>query len=100
MTAVPDEETLCSLRNSVEALLRQAQAALTFSKDPGDIKRACDALSEILRTWHVLDNHVSSSVRGLLQLVRQNCGHPNASRGYNERDGSWMNPCPTCGASG
>jgi hypothetical protein len=35
----------------------------------------------------------------MLVLVRSGCRHEKAQRGYNERDGSWMNPCPHCGAS-
>lgn len=35
----------------------------------------------------------------MLQHVRMGCKHENAKRGYNERDGSWMNPCPHCGHS-
>lgn len=38
--------------------------------------------------------------RTMLAMVRKGCDHKNAQRGYNERDGSWMNPCPHCGASG
>ena len=24
------------------------------------------------------------------------CNHPGQETGYNERDGSWANPCPIC----
>ena len=27
------------------------------------------------------------------------CPHPGQKTGYNERDGSWANPCPVCGES-
>ena len=27
------------------------------------------------------------------------CKHPGQKTGYNERDGSWANPCPVCGQS-
>lgn len=27
------------------------------------------------------------------------CTHPGQKTGYNERDGSWANPCPVCGES-
>ena len=94
-----DEEALRPLRAAVDALLQRAQAALTLSKEPADIKRACDDLRELLRVWNALDSHVTSSMSGLLQLVRKNCKHPDAARGYNERDGSWMSPCPICGES-
>ena len=39
-----------------------------------------------------------------LKLLRQavkhyqdQCDHAGQKTGYNERDGSWGNPCPTCG---
>ncbi len=99
MTNVLDEEATRPLREAMEALLQRAQGALTFSKQPDDIKRASDTLREILRMWSALDGHFSASVRGLLDLVQRNCKHPAATRGYNERDGNWMNPCPTCGRS-
>lgn len=37
--------------------------------------------------------------RTMLEAVRKGCEHKDAKRGYNERDGSWMNPCPHCGDS-
>jgi hypothetical protein len=30
---------------------------------------------------------------------QQYCKHEGQQTGYNERDGSWGNPCPTCGYS-
>lgn len=30
---------------------------------------------------------------------QQQCKHPGQQTGYNERDGSWANPCPVCGHS-
>jgi len=96
---ITDEEALRPLRAAVDTLLQRAQAALTFSTEPTEIKRACDDLRELLRVWNAMANHVSSSVSGLLQLVRKNCTHPGAVYGHNERDGSWMSPCPICGES-
>ena len=94
-----NEEVFQHLRAGADALLQLAQNALTFSKEPGDIKRACDDLRDLLRGWTTLDKHVDSTVRGLLQLVQKNCAHQGAQHGYNERDGNWMSPCPTCGES-
>ncbi len=41
-----------------------------------------------------------------LKLLRQavrhyqsQCDHRGQKTGHNERDGSWGNPCPTCGYS-
>lgn len=33
---------------------------------------------------------------GIEHYERQ-CDHAGQKTGYNERDGSWANPCPTCG---
>lgn len=35
--------------------------------------------------------------RKLIRMVREGCPHTGAETGFNERDGSWMNPCPHCG---
>jgi len=94
-----NEEALRVVREAVNELLKRAQAALTFSTESADIKRACDDLRELLRAWDLLDDSVRSSVGGVLQIVRNNCKHPDAKRGYNERDGDWMSPCPVCGES-
>lgn len=99
MTNVFDEEALRPLRDAMNALLQRAQAALTFSNQPDDIKRASDTLRAMLLMWRELDGHFSASVGGLLDMVQRNCKHPNAQRGFNERDGNWMSPCPTCGMS-
>lgn len=32
-----------------------------------------------------------------LLLVQSQCAHNGAQRGHNDRDGSWMAQCPTCG---
>jgi len=37
--------------------------------------------------------------RQMLSMVREGCDHKGAQTGYNDRDGSWMNPCPHCGLS-
>lgn len=36
--------------------------------------------------------------KGLDHYMSQ-CKHPGQKTGYNERDGSWANPCPVCGES-
>lgn len=38
-------------------------------------------------------------LRNLLTMVQRGCKHPGQQTGYNERDGSWANPCPVCGES-
>lgn len=37
--------------------------------------------------------------REMLRLVRKGCKHEGAERGFNDRDGSWMNACPHCRAT-
>lgn len=34
-----------------------------------------------------------------LRHYQRTCKHPGQKTGYNERDGSWANPCPVCGES-
>jgi hypothetical protein len=34
-----------------------------------------------------------------VEHYRSFCTHPGQKTGYNERDGSWANPCPVCGES-
>ena len=38
-------------------------------------------------------------LRTALDVYRRQCKHIGQKTGYNERDGSWGNPCPTCGYS-
>lgn len=51
---------------------------------------------ETLAMWQRADKLVQSTLRTFLDIMQWNCKHEGAVRGYNERDGSWMNPCPTC----
>jgi hypothetical protein len=87
------------LKDAVEQLLASAQAAFTTSDDLADIKQSTDALTALAREWQQHSERVRSTVTGLLKLVQSRCKHVGAQRGYNDRDGSWMNSCPTCGAS-
>lgn len=87
------------LDTAVTQLLASAQTAFTISDDPADITRSTKELQEMLREWRAHDKRVDATVIGLLRLVQSRCQHVGAQRGYNERDGSWMAPCPTCGAS-
>lgn len=87
------------LAAAVSQLLNNAQTAFTTSDEPADIKQSADALRALLREWQAHDKRVESTVIGLLRLMQSRCKHVGAKRGYNERDGSWMSPCPTCGDS-
>lgn len=87
------------LNEAVGKLLAAAQMTFTTSDDLADIKQSTNALRALLREWQAHDKRVESTVIGLLRLVQSRCKHVGAQRGSNERDGSWMNACPTCGAS-
>lgn len=87
------------LQEGVLELLAEAQMAFTASRSPEEMRRSTSSLREILEVWRMYNEQVGTAVYGLLTLVQRNCKHPNAQRGHNERDGSWMNTCPTCGAS-
>lgn len=36
-------------------------------------------------------------LRQAISSYRKQCKHKGQKTGYNERDGAWGNPCPTCG---
>jgi hypothetical protein len=86
------------LDDAVSQLLTSAQLAFTISDAPADIKQSTEALRALLHAWHTHDNRVETTVIGLLRLMQSRCKHVGAPRGHNERDGSWMATCPTCGA--
>jgi hypothetical protein len=87
------------LDTAVAQLLTSAQMAFTTSDDLTEIKQSTEALRDLIRQWREQDKRVESTVIGLLRLVQSRCKHIGATRGHNERDGSWMSPCPTCGHS-
>jgi hypothetical protein len=87
------------LNEAVAKLLTSAQMAFTSSDEPADIKQSTETLRALLREWQAHDKRLESTVYGLLRLVQSRCKHVGAQRGSNERDGAWMNTCPTCGAS-
>ncbi len=88
-----------ALDAAVALLLAEAQTAFTSSADPADIQQSAEALRKLISAWRVQDQRVEATVIGLLRLVQARCPHAGAQHGRNERDGSWMTPCPTCGAS-
>lgn len=64
---------------------------IAFENIPAEVKK----LTEFIRGKRA-EVEVASK---MLAMVREGCEHKDAERGYNERDGSWMNPCSHCGAS-
>ncbi len=87
------------LDETVKALLGEAVTSFTASAEPADIKVSAKQLAEILHRWNAADKQIRQTIGTMLKTVRQNCKHVGAVRGYNDRDGSWMAPCPTCGES-
>lgn len=65
------------------------QFPVPFEQIPAEVKRLTDYIKAA--------NAGIEVARTMLHMVRKGCKHENAQRGYNERDGSWMNPCPHCG---
>jgi len=87
------------LAGVVEVFLLEVQQAFTVNSDLASIKTSTTKLREMLRVWDAHNKQVRSVIIGLLDLVTARCKHVGAQTGYNERDGSWMNACPTCGAT-
>jgi hypothetical protein len=52
-----------------------------------------------LRNEIALRNSEIQLLRDAIQHYQKQCKHPGQKTGYNERDGSWANPCPVCGDS-
>lgn len=67
------------------------QFPVPFEQIPAEVKKLTDCIRAANADIEV--------ARSMLKMVRQGCRHENAKRGYNERDGHWMAPCPHCGAS-
>lgn len=67
--------------------------------DPSDIVGSSKRLRDALTRWRKMDETVRHTMTGLLSIVTECCEHSRATTGSNERDGSWMNPCPDCGHS-
>ena len=80
-----------------EAMRAWARCAL--SSGPEDIKVATTELEDLLRFMESTVKPARVGIASMLEQVRARCKHPGAQRGHNERDGSWMNRCPTCGAT-
>ena len=87
------------LDEAIAELLLAATKAFTASADHAKIKESTAKLTELLNEWNQTTGAGLNAVRGLLRTVRSNCDHAGAATGYNERDGSWMAPCPHCGAT-
>lgn len=65
------------------------QFPVPFEQIPAEVKKLTDCIKGLRA-----DLEVAST---MLKMVRRACSHDGAVTGYNERDGSWMNPCPHCG---
>lgn len=67
--------------------------SITFPVPFDDIPAEVARLTAVIRAAQA-DIELAST---MLAMVRRGCDHKGAERGYNERDGSWMNACPHCG---
>jgi hypothetical protein len=90
---------MSKLDDAVQESVAVAAAAFDASTDKAAIKAATTVMIGVLTEWHAKHDAVKRAVGGLLETVRRGCDHEGASRGYNDRDGSWMAPCPHCGDS-
>lgn len=63
--------------------------------DPETIKRETSKLSSEI----ALKKREIEVMRAAIQQYQKMCNHPGQETGYNERDGSWANPCSICGES-
>jgi hypothetical protein len=87
------------LDETVKSILGNAVAVFSASAEPSAIRSSSQALSDLLSRWAAADKQVRQTIGTMLMTVRANCKHAGAQTGYNDRDGSWMAPCPTCGES-
>lgn len=87
------------LERAVGRFVGAATAAFTASRDHERIKTATTKIRDLLLEWRAASETVQRALGGLLDTIQAGCDHKGAQRGYNERDGSWMNPCPHCGRS-
>lgn len=66
---------------------------LIIPKDDKTIKEEINKLSEQIS---IRKSEIDILVHGI-KHYRKFCKHKGQKTGYNERDGSWANPCPICG---
>lgn len=68
---------------------------IKFPMTKAEIKRETERLEQEITTRRA-EIKVLAEALGTIQAQ---CKHEGQKTGYNERDGSWANPCPTCGES-
>lgn len=90
---------MASLQQQVAEFLRQASEHIVLDPNDENIKTATDNLRALMKQWVTYDKLVRTQISTLIGLACSHCKHPNARRGHNERDGSWMATCPVCGAT-
>ncbi len=54
---------------------------------------------QILRNEVAIRKNEINLLSAAIQHYIKQCDHKGQKTGWNERDGSWGNPCPTCGYS-
>jgi len=88
-----------SLTAAVDQVTSAATLALKVSSDPEVIRLSTVQLRLLMSEWSRADTVVRKTLSTFLEIARSLCDHRGAVRGSNDRDGDWMNPCPTCGAT-
>jgi prefoldin subunit 5 len=68
---------------------------LTLDPDLEVIKKETQKLRKEIQLKNKEIDLLSEAMRHYQKM----CHHPGQKTGYNERDGSWANPCPVCGES-
>ena len=76
-----------------------ATSNVVTSNDKEEIRRKTEAIRAALAELRAKTDIAKEVLVPLLEMAQRRCTHEDAQRGYNGRDGSWMNTCPTCGAS-
>jgi len=73
-------------------------AELTFNiktgLHDGELKREVDKLRNLIKERQEEINLLQVAITAYTTM----CKHVGRSGGYNDRDGDWFNPCPTCGS--
>lgn len=59
------------------------------------IKTECKRIREAIK-GHQAELKILTS---MIRAIQDGCAHEGQKVGYNDRDGDWASPCPTCGMS-
>lgn len=83
------------MEDAVRKFITDAFALFDANEAPASALKIRSAIAN----WNKFDRLVKTTLSGILKVCTDICDHRGAQTGCNERDGSWMNPCPKCGHS-